>query len=56
MVVWCSEGCLEHLLEGEQDYVSKVAKTEKYICTLIEAGFEYVTDFEGARIFRKRKL
>jgi len=24
-------------------------------CELIEAGFEYVCDFEGVRIFRKRK-
>jgi len=27
--------------------------TEKEICGLIEAGFEYVTEFEGAKIFRK---
>ena len=43
----------EALFQGEQDYISKVAKTEKDICALVEAGFEYVTDFEGARIFRK---
>jgi integrase len=46
----------EALFQGEQDYISKVAKTEKEICSLIEAGFEYVTEFEGAKIFRKRKL
>jgi len=46
----------EALFQGEQDYISKVAKTEKDICTLIEAGFEYITEFEGAKIFRKRKL
>jgi hypothetical protein len=46
----------EALFQGEQDYISKVAKTEKQICQLIESGFEYVTDFEGAKIFRKRKL
>ncbi|MBT0158639.1 site-specific integrase [Candidatus Bathyarchaeota archaeon A05DMB-2] len=46
----------EALFQGEQDYLSKVAKTEKEICSLIEAGFEYVTEFEGAKIFRKRKL
>jgi len=40
----------------EIDYISKVAKTEKEICSLIEAGFEYVTEFEGSKIFRKRKL
>jgi hypothetical protein len=34
----------------------KVARTEKEICSLIEAGFEYVTEFDGAKIFRKCKL
>jgi integrase len=28
------------LFQGESEYISKVAKTEKEICTLIEAGFE----------------
>jgi hypothetical protein len=32
------------------------AKTEKEVCSLIEAGFEYVTEFESARIFGRRKL
>ncbi len=45
----------EALFQGEHEYISKVAKTEKEVCSLIEAGFEYVTEFEGARIFRKRK-
>jgi len=34
----------------------KVAKTEKEICECVEAGFDLVTDFGGAKIFRKRKL
>jgi len=46
----------EALFQGEHEYISKVAKTEKEVCSLIEAGFEYVTELEGARIFRKRKL
>jgi hypothetical protein len=46
----------EALFQGEHEYISKVAKTEKEICSLVDAGFEYVTDFEGTRIFRKRKL
>ncbi len=46
----------EALFQGETNYISKVAKTEKEICTLIEAGFEYVTDFQETKIFRKRKL
>jgi hypothetical protein len=46
----------EALFQGEQEYISKVAKTQKQICIRIEAGFEYVTDFEGAKIFRKPKM
>jgi len=46
----------EALFRGKQDYISKVARTEKEVCRLIEAGFEYVTEFEGAKIFKKRKL
>ena len=46
----------EALFQGETNYVSKVAKTEKEICSLVEAGFEYVTEFQGSKIFRKRKL
>ncbi len=45
----------EALFQGECEYISKVAKTEQEICTLIEAGFEYVTDFQGSKIFKKRK-
>jgi integrase len=45
----------EELFKGEQEYVSKVAKTTTDTCTLVEAGFEYVCDFENAKIFRKRK-
>jgi len=45
----------EALFQGEDEYVSKVAKTEKDICALVEAGFEFVTDFQEAKIFRKRK-
>jgi len=45
----------EALFQGECEYISKVAKTEQEICSLIEVGFEYVTEFQGAKIFRKRK-
>ena len=44
------------LFQGEHEYISKVAKNEKEICKLVEEGFEYVTDFESAKIFKKRKL
>jgi hypothetical protein len=34
---------------------AKVAKTEAEICSLIEAGFGYVCEFEGHKIFKKKK-
>jgi len=46
----------EALFQGETNYISKVARTEKEILSLVDAGFEYVTEFDGAKIFRKRKL
>jgi hypothetical protein len=46
----------EALFQGETNYISKVAKTEQEICSLIEAGFEHVTEFQDSKIFRKRKL
>jgi hypothetical protein len=45
----------EELFKDQQEYISKVAKTEKGACALIDAGFEFVCDFNGAKIFRKRK-
>jgi integrase len=42
---------------SDDEYVSKVAKTVEEARALIEAGYEYVTEFqnEGIKIFRKRK-
>ena len=37
------------------EYHVKVAETVKEACALVEAGFEYVTEMNGAKIFRKRK-
>jgi hypothetical protein len=45
----------EELFKDELDYISKVAKTEAEICTLVEAGFEYVCEFNGHKIFKKKK-
>jgi integrase len=45
----------EELFKDQIDYVSKVAKTEGEACTFIEAGFEFVCDFNGNKLFRKRK-
>jgi integrase len=45
----------EALFQGTVDYVSRVAKTENEVCKLIEDGFEFVCDFQGHKVFRKRK-
>ncbi len=37
------------------DFHVKVAETVEEACKLIETGFEYVTDIEGKKLFRKRK-
>jgi len=39
----------------EDDYVSKVAWNLEEICKLVEAGFEYVCEMDGATVFKKRK-
>jgi integrase len=39
----------------DDDYTSAVAKTVEEVRQLVEAGFEYVTEVEGAKVFRKRK-
>lgn len=37
------------------EYVSKVSKSVEEACKLVDAGFEYVSDVDGAKIFRKSK-
>jgi hypothetical protein len=44
------------LIEFEEDeFVCKVAKTVKEAGGLIENGFDFICEFDGARLFRKRK-
>jgi len=38
-----------------EEFHVKVAHSLDEACQLLEAGFEYVTDMDGAKIFRKRK-
>jgi integrase len=38
-----------------EEYHVSVARTVKEACSLIEQGFEYVTNMDDAKIFRKRK-
>ena len=45
-----------HLVNFEGDeWVCKVAKTLEEATLLIEAGFEYITEMDGVKLFRKRK-
>ena len=45
-----------HLVSFESDdWVCKVASSLEEAVELIEAGFEYVTEYEGKKMFRKRK-
>ncbi|MCW4016883.1 MAG: hypothetical protein NWF06_10975 [Candidatus Bathyarchaeota archaeon] len=45
-----------HLTSFKDDeFVSATAKTVEEACKLIEAGFEYITELEGVKLFRKRK-
>ena len=37
------------------DYICRVARTVDEATKLIETGYEYVTEIEGFRLFRKRK-
>ena len=41
--------------KNEEDYICKAASTNEEITQLIEAGFEYVCEHNGAKFFRKRK-
>lgn len=39
----------------EDDFSARVAHNEEEACKLIESGFEFVCDFAGNKLFRKRK-
>ena len=41
--------------DTEDNYVCKVAKTVKEAQELVELGFDFITDVEGYKLFRKRK-
>jgi len=45
-----------HLANSESDeYTVKVANTVQDAVSLIEQGFEYVTEMDGVKKFRRRK-
>jgi integrase/recombinase XerD len=39
----------------DDEFTSRVRHSEQEACQLIEAGFEFVCDFNGNKLFRKRK-
>jgi len=38
-----------------EEFICKAAKNLKEVSELIESGFDYVTEMDGCRLFRKRK-
>jgi integrase len=40
---------------NNHDFHVKIAETISEDCKLLETGFEYVTDMDGKKLFRKRK-
>ncbi|MCJ7635346.1 site-specific integrase, partial [Candidatus Bathyarchaeota archaeon] len=41
--------------ESEDGWTCRVARTIDEATKLVESGFEFVTDMDGTKIFRKRK-
>jgi hypothetical protein len=48
-----------HLAKGlanySEEYTVKIASTIDEFTALLESGFEYVSDYEGKKVLRKRK-
>lgn len=45
-----------HLVDFHDDeFVCKTARTADEASALVESGFDYVTEIDGVRLFRKRK-
>jgi hypothetical protein len=40
---------------GEEEYTCKTAANVKEATDLIEHGFQYITEMDGLKLFRKRK-
>jgi hypothetical protein len=43
-------------LPQDEKFICKVAQTVKEATELVEAGFEYVTDIDEHKLFKKRNL
>jgi hypothetical protein len=46
---------LTRLQNTDDELHVKVAHNLDEACKLLEVGFEYIAEIEGARVFRKRK-
>lgn len=45
-----------HLMRfPDEEYTSAVAKTVDEARRLVESGFEYITEMDGVKVFRKRR-
>ena len=42
-------------VKDEDEYICRVAKTVEQAAQLIEAGFDYICEIDGVKLFRKRK-
>jgi hypothetical protein len=40
---------------ADEEFYVKIAENVDEACKLLEVGFEYVTEINGAKLFRKRK-
>jgi hypothetical protein len=40
---------------NDDEFTASVAHSEEEACELIESGFDFVCDYNGNKIFRKRK-
>jgi len=41
--------------DANDEFHVRTTKTVEEACKLVEVGFEYVTEIDGVKIFRKRK-
>jgi hypothetical protein len=41
--------------DKNDEFHASIAENLEQACKLLEVGFEYVTDIDGKRLFRKRK-
>jgi hypothetical protein len=45
-----------HLIDfRDEEFTVRCAKSVKEACELLESGFEYVTEMDGVKLFRKPK-